>query len=49
MKFIGRYLIACVLVPVSVMVGVLGIVWHALTGRKAKREYEALKRRGLIP
>jgi len=48
MKLLGRYLLAAVLVPVSVMLGLLGVVWHLLTFRRARREYEALKRKGLV-
>jgi len=48
LKLIGRYLLAAILVPVSVMLGLLGIVWHALTFRRARLEYEALKQRGLV-
>jgi len=48
MKLIGRYLLAAVLVPASVMLGLLGVVWHLLTSRRARREYEALKQKGLV-
>jgi hypothetical protein len=48
MKLIGRYLLAAVLVPVSVMLGFLGIVWHALTFQRARREYEVLTQKGFV-
>lgn len=48
MRFIGRWLLAFFLVPLSVLVGLMGLIWHLFTARRARREYEHLKTQGRV-
>jgi hypothetical protein len=43
-RFVGRYLIAAVMIPVGVLLGVGGLIQHALRRRRADQSPPAAKR-----